>query len=412
MEAIKTTKPYSLFECIGIELEYMIVNRKTLMPAPISDQLIIKKIGQITDELDNGSISWSNELVLHVLELKTTKPMPGVEGLSQDFHKNINEINDILAEMDCQLMPTAMHPIMNPLTDVKLWPHERNEIYSRYNQIFDCKGHGWGNLQSMHINLPFANDEEFYLLHEAIRHIMPLIPALTASSPIFEGHKSEILDNRLAFYEQNQKRIPNITGKVIPESVSNKAEYEEKILNKIYRDIAPFDKDKSLQEEWLNSRGAIARFDRNAIEIRIIDLQECPAADIAIAEFVVQALKFIIPNLKKFNPIDEHELYDIYRLALEKGRKSILSNEDYLRYFDLDKKENVSIEDIWRHILKQVYLSEDKKVIIEYILENGNLSQRILANLKDKIWSDENIKNEYQLLMDCLSDNKLYELRT
>jgi carboxylate-amine ligase len=412
METKETTKTYSLFECIGIELEYMIVNRKTHMPAPISDQLIKKKIGQVTDELENGNISWSNELVLHVLELKTSNPMAGTARLSEDFHDNIKEINDILAEMDCQLMPTAMHPLMNPLTDVKLWPHERNEIYSRYNQIFDCKGHGWGNLQSMHINFPFANDEEFYQLHEAIRHIMPLIPALSASSPIFEGHNSEILDNRLNFYEQNQKRIPSITGKVIPESVSNKAEYEEKILNKVYRDIAPFDKGGSLQEEWLNSRGAIARFDRNAIEIRIIDLQECPAADIAIAEFVKQALQFIIPNMKNNNPIDEHQLYDIYRLALEKGGKSILSNEEYLKYFDLEKKKNVSIEDIWRHILSQVYLSEDKKVIIEYILENGNLSERILANLKDKSWSDENIKREYQHLMDCLSDNKLYELRS
>lgn len=411
MEAIKTTKPYSLFECIGIELEYMIVNRNTLMPAPISDQLILKKLGHITDELENGIISWSNELVLHVLELKTTNPMPGVEGLAQDFHQNILEINKILEPLDAQLMPTAMHPLFNPIKDVKLWPHERNEIYSRYNQIFDCKGHGWGNLQSMHINLPFADDEEFYLLHEAIRHIMPLIPALTASSPIVEGQKTEILDNRLAFYEQNQKRIPSITGKVIPESVENKEEYEKKIFQRIFRDIAPFDPDKSLQEEWLNSRGAIARFDRNAIEIRIIDLQECPAADLAIAEFVVQALKFIIPHIKDHNPIDEYELYEIYRLALEKGGKSIVSNDDYLRIFDLNKKGIISIEDIWKHILKHVYLSEDKKSIINYILENGSLSQRILANLKNNNWSDENIKIEYAMLVDCLKQNKLYELR-
>ncbi|WKV12323.1 carboxylate-amine ligase [Marivirga harenae] len=407
----KKTKTYSLFECIGIELEYMIVNRKTLMPAPISDQLIIKKIGQITDELENGNISWSNELVLHVLELKTTKPMPGLEGLSDDFHENINEINGILAEMDCQLMPTAMHPLMNPLTDVKLWPHERNEIYSRYNEIFNCKGHGWGNLQSMHINFPFANDKEFYSLHEAIRHIMPLIPALTASSPIFEGNGSDILDNRLAFYEKNQKKIPSITGKVIPESVANKSEYEEVIFKKIFQDIAPYDKDKSLQYEWLNSRGAIARFDRNAIEIRIIDLQECPAADIAIAEFIVQALKYIIPKLDDFNPIDEFQLYDIYRLALEKGAKSTVSNQNYLQLFGLENESSISIEQIWRSILKHVYLSEDKKQIIEYILDNGNLSQRILSNLKKENWSEKNIKSEYELLVNCLKENKLYELR-
>jgi carboxylate-amine ligase len=337
--------------------------------------------------------------------------VPTLDGLAQDFHQNILEINELLKPLDAELMPTAMHPLFNPLQDVKLWPHERNEIYSRYNQIFDCKGHGWGNMQSMHINLPFANDEEFYSLHEAIRHIMPLIPAITAASPIFDGQKSEILDNRLAFYEKNQKKIPSITGKVIPESVANKTEYEEVIFKRIYKDIAPYDKDKSLQHEWLNSRGAIARFDRNAIEIRIIDLQECPAADLAIAEFVVQALKFIIPKIKEHNPIDEYELYGIYRMALEKGGKSIISNEDYLRIFDLDKEGKVSIERVWRQILKHVYLSDDNKAIIEYILENGNLSQRILANLKITDWSEENIKKEYAHLVDCLKENKLYELR-
>ncbi|HAL85576.1 MAG TPA: hypothetical protein DCM31_01010, partial [Deferribacteraceae bacterium] len=37
----------------------------------------------------------------------------------------------------------------------------------------------------------------------------------------------------------------------------------------MYRDIAPYDPECILQEEWLNSRGAIARFDRKAIEIRL-----------------------------------------------------------------------------------------------------------------------------------------------
>lgn len=412
MEIKKSKKPYSLFECIGIELEYMIVNRETLMPAPISDQLILKKLGHITDELENGRISWSNELVLHVLELKTTNPMSSAEGLAVDFHQNIIEINKILESLNCQLMPTAMHPLMNPLTDVKLWPHDRNEIYGQYNKIFNCKGHGWGNLQSMHINLPFANDEEFYLLHEAIRHLMPLIPALTASSPIYEGEKSGILDNRLAFYEQNQKRVPRITGKVIPESVADKAAYEKDILQKIYQDIAPFDPNQNLQEEWLNSRGAIARFDRNAIEIRIIDLQEAPAVDIAIAEFIVQTLKYIISHIKPLNPLDEYELYDIYRLSLEKGKETMISNSDYLSFFGIDNVDEQSIENIWRHLLEHVYLSEDKKKIIQYILDNGNLSQRILANLRNQEWSAENIKKEYRVLMQCLVNNKIYELRT
>ena len=56
-------------------------------------------------------------------------------------------------------------------------------------------------------------------------------------------------------------------------------------------DIAPLDPDGTLQHEWLNSRGAIARFDRNAIEIRVLDIQECPVADLAICFQVMSFLK-------------------------------------------------------------------------------------------------------------------------
>ncbi len=311
--------PYKLFECFGIELEYMLVHKGNLKPASITDKLIEKKHGSITDEIANGVISWSNELVMHVVELKTTQPVTSLEGLADQFHENIKEINALLAAEGVKLMPTAMHPLLNPLKDLKLWPHHRNEIYAQYNKIFNCKGHGWGNLQSMHINLPFANDAEFLVLHEAIRMLMPLIPALSASSPIYEGKAGSFKDNRLNFYEQNQKRVPEITGRVIPESVKNKQEYEQLILQKIYDAIAPFDAENILQEEWLNSRGAITRFDRNAIEIRIIDIQECPKADIAIAELVVKALQWIIATRDQSVSLSEDVLYPIYRAALEEG---------------------------------------------------------------------------------------------
>ena len=59
-----------------------------------------------------------------------------------------------------------------------------------------------------------------------------------------------------------------MAGRVIPEPVFDKKSYEEQIFQRIYADIAPHDPQGILQHEWLNSRGAIARFDRNAIEIR------------------------------------------------------------------------------------------------------------------------------------------------
>jgi len=128
-------------------------------------------------------------------------------------------MNTILETRNAMLMPTAAHPFMDPLTETKLWPHDSNDVYEVYNKIFDCRGHGWSNLQSSHLNLPFYDDEEFAKLHAAVRLVLPLLPALCASSPIFEGKITGLLDTRLSYYKTNQSKIPSITGKVIPEAI-------------------------------------------------------------------------------------------------------------------------------------------------------------------------------------------------
>ena len=67
---------YHLFEVFGIELEYMVVTSKKLKVTPIVDKLLTAKNGSLTSDVENGEIEWSNELVAHVVELKTkVQPM-------------------------------------------------------------------------------------------------------------------------------------------------------------------------------------------------------------------------------------------------------------------------------------------------------------------------------------------------
>ena len=198
-------KKYHLFEVYGIELEYMLVSTDTFKVTPIVDLLLTKKNGSLTSDIENGKIAWSNELVAHVLELKTNGPTNDLNNLSENFHANVVEINELLKEFKVQLMPTASHPLMNPDTDTQLWKHSYSEVYALYNRIFNCKGHGWSNVQSTHINLPFFNDGEFEKLHAAVRIILPLIPGLCASSPILEGKNTGFKDTRLEYYKTNQK---------------------------------------------------------------------------------------------------------------------------------------------------------------------------------------------------------------
>ena len=170
-----------LFDAYGIELEYMIVDGERLSVLPAADRVLHALAGEFVNEVETGALAWSNELALHVIELKTNGPVRSLAGLHQTFQRDVARLNALLTPLGGLLMPTAMHPWMDPARETRLWPHGHSAIYQAFDRIFSCQGHGWANLQSMHINLPFADDDEFARLHAAVRVAMPLMPALARS---------------------------------------------------------------------------------------------------------------------------------------------------------------------------------------------------------------------------------------
>lgn len=403
-------KKYHLFEVFGIELEYMLVNKKSLKVASQVDELLSLKQGEITSDVENGEIAWSNELVAHVVELKTNGPTKDLAGLSEHFHENVVEINSLLEAKELQLLPTASHPLMNPTADTQLWKHSYSEVYALYNRIFNCKGHGWANVQSMHINLPFYDDEEFEKLHAAIRVLLPLLPALAASSPIFEGKQTGFKDSRMQVYKTNQKEIPVLAGKVIPERVFSKEAYHREIFEPINQAIQPYDTDKILEHHFLNSRGAIARFDRNAIEIRVLDLQECPKADVAIAMVTVEILKWMISNLNlaQLKELHEDDLLIILNETILAAEEAKIDSIEFLEVFGLAEK-SYTARQIWQFLVEKVKgnLNKETQETLQLMLTNGSLSTRILNALKGDV-SEENIFKVYRELAVCLQENKLF----
>ena len=71
-----------LFQGYGIELEYMLVDCDTLEVKPITDELIKHELGQIGSDFENEMVTWSNELVLHVVEIKSTRPEANLNELA------------------------------------------------------------------------------------------------------------------------------------------------------------------------------------------------------------------------------------------------------------------------------------------------------------------------------------------
>ena len=396
---------FKIWERFGVEMEFMIVDRETLQVLPRADIPLGKdKDGNQLSDVEYDDIGLSNELVSHVLEFKCAHPKSTFEGLGKRFFHEIRRANKKLEKIGAMLLPTACHPFMDP-AEMQLWPYDCLDIYQTYDRIFNCKGHGWANLQSTHLNLSFDGDDEFGKLHAAIRLLLPLIPAIAASSPYLDGKYTGFKDARIEVYRHNQDKVPEIAGLVIPEKAYTYDEYNTQIFDKVKKAIAPYDPEHLLNHFFLNSRGAIARFDRGAIEIRLVDIQECPNADIAIAEMEIATLKAIAD--KDLREFDTERLAALLAATTRDAEDTVIDWPEFLAVFGMEGK--CTAGDLWKHVFETVKcdLTEVSCNIMEQMLARGTLSSALYRALGDAP-SHEAFVTEYKKLADCLAHNHLY----
>ncbi len=423
------TRALGLFEGYGIELEYMIVDAKSLAVAPIADRLIEAESGRIENEIERDAFAWSNELARHVIEVKTNGPVPKLAGLAEGFQTEIERMEALLAPMGARLLPAAMHPWMDADRDFELWPHGSREIYDTFHRIFDCRGHGWANLQSAHLNLPFADDAEFGRLHAAARALLPLLPALAAASPCVDGQLSGLMDTRIDVYRKNASRVPSVSGAVIPEPVWSRADYE-RLLRGIYADLAPLDPEGVLRHEWVNARGCIARFDRMAIELRLLDVQECPVADIAIAAAVTGCLRALCEGgprqLARIRGLDTQRLAAVLSDTTRDAERAIIADPDYLRALGHDGPPPLAA-DLWCELIDRSVRGESDfaamQPALDVLRDEGTLSTRILRRLRAATGeagqsdpaptpSREDLRVVWGELADCLREGRMLRVGT
>ncbi len=401
------------FEKFGIEIEYAIVGTNDLNCQSIAD-IVLAGGAEPAGVLDRGPLGWSNEFVRHVLELKNLAPSPRFENLVVAFQTEVCAMNATLLAHNARLMPTAMHPWLDPI-DARLWPIDPHGTYRTYQRIFETRTHGWTNLQSIHINLPFVGDAEFAWLHEAIRRVLPIIPALAASSPIAEGRYTGKRDFRMQSYRSNATAYPLINGRIIPDSITSCREYVETIIEPMYAGIASADPESLLKFPWLNARGAIPRFDRNTIEIRIVDTQECPEADLAVAAAVVAIIHQLYSDPARLtHAIATERLVQILDSCVHLADDAVIEDRSYLSLFDYPGP-CCRAGDLWCHALENLGTSPvvDQSrwnSIWTVILNDGSLARRIERAVGEDP-SRARLSTVYRELCNCLQEGKIFASR-
>jgi carboxylate-amine ligase len=293
---------YGTLEVLGPEHEFAVVNDE-LMALPIVDEVIKCFHGRVVNFVEEPRFTFGKELQLHVMEFKPNHPFESPVEFEETMQEAVLTVQDFLhRRFHARLLGTGMHPLLK-LDETGVWLHRHRQIYEAYGRVFNLKRHGWLNIQSFHLNLPYSDEASAMILNNTLANLCPFVCAVSASSPIYEGRLGGAVDNRLRFYWKNQKEIPSVTGDVVPEYASSFGQYKKDVIGGYSNDLARAGADKILlNKEWVNSRGVIFRFDRKASEIRIMDEQECVKSDVALSCFVRASLRGLITREPEFLP--------------------------------------------------------------------------------------------------------------
>jgi gamma-glutamyl:cysteine ligase YbdK (ATP-grasp superfamily) len=375
-----------------------------LKALPIVDRVLKDFHGRIVNFVEQPHFTFGKELQLHVMEIKPNAPFRSPIEFEETMQEAVLTLSDFLERKhQAHLLGTGMHPLLK-LDETGIWPHRHRQIYKAFAKIFNLKRHGWLNIQSFQLNLPYANEQSGILLHNLLAVACAYLPALTASSPIYESKIGEDHDNRLKFYMSNQVEVPSVTGDVIPEYVSSFSEYRTKIIEHYTSDMAHAGADQLiLHKDWVNSRGAVLRFDRRAIEIRVMDEQECIKSDVAASCFT----RALVRGLLK----EEAELYPHEMLV--KDFNSIVAHGLNARTLH---PHGGTARQVCQHFLRIASdnaLEEEKEYmsIMQKRIESGSLSELIREGVEKKAQKtdlEEAIVSVYSKLIRSLVNNEPY----
>ena len=390
-------------EVLGPEHEFSVVDDE-LRALPVVDKILKNFHGRIVNFVQQPKFTFGKELQLHVMEIRPNDPFRSPEIFEETMQEAVLFLLDFLdRKYKARLLGTGMHPLLK-LEETGVWPHRHRQIYQAYCKIFNLKRHGWLNIQSYQLNLPYSDEQHGISLHNLAAIACAYLPAIAASSPIYEGKLGENVDNRLSFYMMNQKEVPSITGDVVPEYVSSFSEYRREIIEKYSHEMAEAGANQLiLHKDWVNSRGAVFRFDRRALEIRVMDEQECVKSDVALSCFIRALLRAFTREPPKLPP--HKDLVTNFKSIVKDGLEASTSYRggrtarQVCEHFLRIARENASEEE-------KKYLS-----IVEKRIERGSLSEIIRERVERKAKKTdlkEAIINVYSTLTESLMDNQPY----
>ncbi len=262
---------------LGVELELQMIDPETCNLKPIAPEII----ADIQQQCETPHIK--SELFKSMIEIDTPI-LDSAKQVGIELRKPLSQVLATARKFDTKVMMSGTHPFAHyserQLSGGSRYFKmvDRNQLITRRLQIF-----------GLHVHLGMRDGEHAIVMNNALCHYLPLILAISANSPFWEGTDTGLASSRITLFEA----MP--TGGH-PYSLSSWEEFETLVKKLIFsRSIT------SLKDLWWDIRPSP---DYGTLEVRIADcpttIQETEAI-VALIHALAQYIDKDLRNGKKFS---------------------------------------------------------------------------------------------------------------
>ena len=222
--------------------------------------------------------------------------------------------------------------------------------------------------------------------YNRIRTLLPYLIALTASSPLVEGHLTGNMDNRSIYYRRNQDVIPQICNGIIPARIRSIADTGMR-RSRSSRRSGRGTQGSSARNGSIQA-GSLSGSRGSCLEIKAPDEQECIRSDMAVAALVTALLR--CPTLPVES--DQEALLALTEVAIEKGTAASGRN----------LRRSTAV-----HGRRRPLKSASTSPVIESRIANGSLAEQITERFR----SENAIGPILADMAHCLRANQPYGMK-
>ncbi|MDA1232462.1 MAG: YbdK family carboxylate-amine ligase, partial [Planctomycetota bacterium] len=252
---------------IGVEIELQLIDAKELALTSAIDQVLAGLPDDMRDSV-------KPELMQCYIEINT-RICRNVREVGEDLREKLIRLESIIHPMGVRLLWCGTHPFSS-------WRHQKITNHERYARLVTLMEDVVRRLVTfgLHVHIGVDSGDKAVMVCDRMLHFVPLLLALSANSPFWEGRSSGLQSNR-------SKIMEGLPTAGLPYQMRNWSEYVW--LVKHLRETGFIN---SIREIWWDIR---PHHHFGTVELRVCDVPPCLDHVLAITA-LVQCLVHTISN--------------------------------------------------------------------------------------------------------------------